>query len=370
MENKKIMVKVGAVALAALMIGGIIGGEIGYTLGRNHSIATGVGGGMVVTIPENDIISLNTTKLSDVEYESNGISPLAETAYTITATVTPANANNAVLDWSVAWQNADEWSNGKTVTDYVTVTTTDDDGLIANVECLQAFGTPIIITVSIRSNPSVYATVAVDYARSVTGITATATGTGGDIVLCADSSWDSQNADVYLSADCVSSSSLSSDYTYHYTYSTVYTIEDTFTLSVTGGVNSYYISELQTYAATNTYYLNDTGVKSIVDTFGTSGVYSFGLIDFTNINASFGVISSGYRNYFNTSSINSFLALMAGFHSSENGVAWRYPIYCLTFEVTGTYSSYTGYCSVGYVDGAFGTAATGIMLDPTEIVFA
>lgn len=72
----------------------------------------------------------------------------------------------------VAFVNPDsEWATGKTVTDYVTVTPTSDGALTVNVECLQAFGEQIVITVVSRDNPLVTATCTIDYAQKITGAT-------------------------------------------------------------------------------------------------------------------------------------------------------------------------------------------------------
>ena len=53
------------------------------------------------------------------------------------------------------------WASGKTVTDYVTVTPTSDGALTANVECKQAFGEQIKVTVTSRENTNVYASCTV-----------------------------------------------------------------------------------------------------------------------------------------------------------------------------------------------------------------
>lgn len=86
-----------------------------------------------------------------------------ESAYLLTATITPATASCA-LDWSVAWQDGNSaWANGKSVTEYVTITPTSDGALTANVACLKAFAEPIVIKAVVRNDADVYATCVVDY---------------------------------------------------------------------------------------------------------------------------------------------------------------------------------------------------------------
>lgn len=128
-------------------------------------------GGMQIGESVGNGISLMSAKIAAADYEEYGISPLAESAQQLTATITPANATNKEVDWSVAWVNASSaWANGKTVTDYVTVTPTSDGALTANVECKQAFGEQVVVTVTSRQNTEASATATVDYAKRVISV--------------------------------------------------------------------------------------------------------------------------------------------------------------------------------------------------------
>lgn len=83
--------------------------------------------------------------VSSAPLASNGDSA---TSKTLTATVSPINATNKLVDWSIAWSNP---SKTETVTDYVTVTPTYDGSTTATVTCLKAFGSDkITITVTTR----------------------------------------------------------------------------------------------------------------------------------------------------------------------------------------------------------------------------
>lgn len=67
---------------------------------------------------------------------------------TLTATVTPADATNKLVDWSIAWSNQ---AKTEKVTNYVTVTPTYDGSTVATVTCLQPFGSDqITITITTR----------------------------------------------------------------------------------------------------------------------------------------------------------------------------------------------------------------------------
>lgn len=108
-------------------------------------------GGAELENGESNGISLLNAKIPRAAYAANGISAYADTAFTLTATVTPDDAVNKAVDWSVAFENPEsEWANGKNAADYVKVTPVSDGALTATAACLQAFGERIIITAQVR----------------------------------------------------------------------------------------------------------------------------------------------------------------------------------------------------------------------------
>lgn len=126
--------------------------------------------GMVVGDGIGEEISLMSARIAAADYSEYGVSPLAESAQTVTATVTPSDALNKKVDWSIAWANASSsWAKSKTVTDYVTLTPTSDGAVTATLECLQAFGEQIIITATSRDNSSAKGTCTVDYSQRYLG---------------------------------------------------------------------------------------------------------------------------------------------------------------------------------------------------------
>lgn len=126
-------------------------------------------GGLVVNEPEESGISLMSARIAPEDYAANGVSPLAETAYELTATIIPDNATDKTVDWSVEWVNsAASWATSKTVTDYVTVTPASDGALKATLQGLKAFGEPIKVIVTSRANPNASAECILDYARRIT----------------------------------------------------------------------------------------------------------------------------------------------------------------------------------------------------------
>lgn len=133
--------------------------------------------GAVVGNIESRGISLLSTKLSVDEYAANGVSEDAESAYTLTAMITPSDAANQLVDWSVEFADpTSEWvSSGVAsilgVTAYVTVTPSSDGALTAVVENKMAFGEEIIVKCTSRDNPSAYATATLQYKERIQSYT-------------------------------------------------------------------------------------------------------------------------------------------------------------------------------------------------------
>lgn len=98
-------------------------------------------------------------------------SETASKGVTLTAKVLPEGNPSQAVDWAAEWVNASsEWANGKTVSDYVTVTPLGDGSTTATVACLDGFSEQIIITVTSREYPDISATTTVDFYEQVTDI--------------------------------------------------------------------------------------------------------------------------------------------------------------------------------------------------------
>ena len=115
-------------------------------------------------------VALIRTDIPKELYSDYGIMPIAESAHQLTATVTPTDAINKLVDWSIAWANENSsWAKGKSVTSYVTVTPTSDGAATANVQCLQAFGEQVVVTATVRDAEEYKATCTYDYRQKFLG---------------------------------------------------------------------------------------------------------------------------------------------------------------------------------------------------------
>lgn len=171
-----------ALGLVLILLGGVAGGLLQhhYKWGEDEPTVekpedpTGdnSSGGTEIESGEEKGVKLSVRKLLTSEYEEYGVTALAESAYTLTATVLPADAANKAVDWTIAFKNASsEWASGKTVTEYATVTPSADGALTATVENIAAFGEQITVKATSRDNAEAYATCTVEYLQRTTGYT-------------------------------------------------------------------------------------------------------------------------------------------------------------------------------------------------------
>lgn len=160
-----------AFIVVAVMLAGIICGwfeKKEETEEQSHE--TAMDGGMVVGNAQSGGVALMSARIMSAEYEDYGVNALADTAYTLTATIEPSDATNKSVDYTAAWKNANStWANGKDVADYVTVQQASEGSLNATVTCLQAFGEQVIITCTVTDNIDLKATCTVDYLRKPLG---------------------------------------------------------------------------------------------------------------------------------------------------------------------------------------------------------
>ena len=127
-------------------------------------------GGMVMNeeVVGNGIMLLSTPIPTEL-YDDYGISPIAETAKQLTATITPDNASTQGVTWSVYWKDASSaWAKGKAVSDYVRIQSASQ--LTANIECLQAFGEKVIVSASTIDGTNLSATCECNYIKRVSKV--------------------------------------------------------------------------------------------------------------------------------------------------------------------------------------------------------
>ncbi len=94
----------------------------------------------------------------------------ADTGIKVTSTLVSSTGTEYYdkrCDWTIAFKNASSsWASGKKVTDFVTMTVSEDMQSVA-VACVAPFGEPIVIKAVSRENTSVSATCQLDYVKRI-----------------------------------------------------------------------------------------------------------------------------------------------------------------------------------------------------------
>ncbi len=175
-KQRKSWLAVVGVLLALILVLGIV---LGVTVKRGKAEETpkteapaiAQAGGILETGKEQNGIKLARMIIPVAEYGQYGLSPASvELAMTLTATITPEDATNKAVDWTVEFVDAQsEWASGKTATNYVTATAQTDGALQAVVTCRAAFGEQIAVKVASRADPSKTASCTFDYVKRITG---------------------------------------------------------------------------------------------------------------------------------------------------------------------------------------------------------
>jgi len=170
-------VAVGALALivAALSVLGIWAVRKNKTESMPVDFSRDNGGMIVADSGKNTGIRLMSKQLDVSEYAVNAVSATADSAFVITATITPDTATNQAITCKPAFTNPEsEWATGKTLSDYVT---TSVSSLKITVTCLQPFGEQITLTVASQDNPNAKASCTVDYLKRVSSMSMSLGGT-------------------------------------------------------------------------------------------------------------------------------------------------------------------------------------------------
>ena len=317
-------------------------------------------GGMLIGEGEGAGVSLLSEKIEKADYEAYGVSPLAESAYTLTATVEPANAPDKAVDWSVAFVNpASEWATGKTVTDYVTVTPTSDGALTATVQCLQAFGEQITVTVASRQFSGVNATCTVDFAKKIKS---------ADVHFVRVETQETRDftigdEEIFTFTD-IANNNTAIDETVNISYEDTYTIDENFTQTFKLILNQEYLSALKANAPEHQTYWDFVefteyvfeGDAITLEIYGSTGLMTFFNPENENSNDAF--------RYWLTNGANMDNAINAVLRENPDMY-----LCTLQYEAVGKYSSYTRSTKINIKRSDLTDYISEISLDDSSIIF-
>jgi hypothetical protein len=307
-------------------------------------------------------MTLLSTKISQSEYSTYGVSSNALAAYTLTATITPSNATNKTVAWSVAFSDGTSDVSGTPVTDYVTVEPYGDT-LSAVVSCLSPFAKSIKITCESQSNADVKAECTVDYAKKIENMTAALTNTiiddsGNDpyFVMTTDKVITLAESDLsdirYVTTTDLSAIS------YTPTFNDVYTVDDTFSYTISYKYESKWLNCLQSGG----FSISDmpTEWRSLQYAMASpKGRFYTGLYMGLNSDIGYSLISECQSN---KDTLDAYKTVIANY----GGDVFMY----MRITASGAYSTYTQDYLIAYASGVFSNvSATGIELDSNDVVF-
>ncbi|MBO5046746.1 MAG: hypothetical protein J6C93_07780 [Clostridia bacterium] len=166
-QTRLTWLKATALAVVFLLIGMLLASVILPTK-TEYLVPLKDAGTMVIGSGSGNGMRLSAVAASDEEQTG--------TSQTLTATITPADAIEKQLDWTVEWTENVKFWNGNNVmpenldvTDYVTVTPESDGALTATITNHAQFGTQILVKASVRNKPEIYATCTVDFCLKPSG---------------------------------------------------------------------------------------------------------------------------------------------------------------------------------------------------------
>lgn len=336
--------KIYTAAVSILLAAGIVLGGLAFGLGWVKAApveeTASQQGELILNEPEESGISLMSARIAPEDYAVNGVSPLAETAYTLTATITPEEATDKTVDWSVTWVNSEAaWVNGKTVTDYVTVTPAEDGSLTATAQCLQGFGEQIKITVTSRDNPAAYAECVCDYAQKIQDISLML-GAPGDLY----HTLTPQSMGNYVTNDFTTSGNYSWTVNIDWgsSYDTNYTVTDQDSLTIT---------------------LTPRANVGIVSGLGFSSRVNWKTLAAIDKEAEIpiGFSSLGYVYTFKDST--------ALFDFRDAISAGKNTVFYLDLKITGEYTSYTAIYAIALTPEAYGIAVQDVGISDSNLLY-
>lgn len=170
------------VLAAALLFGS---GVLGYfthkwTKGEAPETTAAGQGGMVIGSSDGYGIALVSAEIPLSQYDEYGIMPAAESAQTVTATLKDYagdllyedDAERVQLTWTLTWKTNSGWGNGKSVAEYVSLSTSENTHT-ATLSCLQPFGEQLVLKAAVKDNDYISNTATVDYRQKYSSWSAT-----------------------------------------------------------------------------------------------------------------------------------------------------------------------------------------------------
>lgn len=179
-SGKAFMTALVAVLMAAVLL--FIGGVLGFFahkdawFGKDETVQAeeddllGAGGMTMPEKVESGYLALMSVSIPSAQFTAASVPDGAESAVTVKATLydyehvelDETALGHVKLNWTLKWKSNSGFAIDKDVNEYVSVAAAQDT-FSATVSCLQPFGQQIVLEVGVEGDPSVTASVSVDY---------------------------------------------------------------------------------------------------------------------------------------------------------------------------------------------------------------
>lgn len=292
-------------------------------------------------------VALAYTNIAQEEFAAYGVAEEAESAMVMTASISPSNATNVNLDWTVSFVNPDsEWATGKTVTDYVTIA--EQSETTAVLTNLKPFGEKIQMTVCVADNTAINAVATCDYIKKITAFS-------DDLVLgnssLVDGAFENYPYKDYNGIKHFTRLGNEGDNTnIPCLYSSAYTVEDTFTFAYDVKFTSAFVEAL---ASIDRLALTCEADTYVTVTTTECFMYSY----HTNSTTSWGASDGVFLHY-----LDAFVEAMA-----EIGVGGR--IGTVRITATGEYGEYMQEYPLVLAEECVTVPVTAVTLDNVNVQF-
>ena len=287
-------------------------------------------------------------------------SATASEGITVTATVQPETAANKNVSWYIGFAEQNEWSTGKTATDYVTVTPNEEDSRIATVVCEQEFGAQIVLTCTSEWDPAITATCTIDYAQSITDVSVKIGNVDVNLGGETEVSVDINNNDTDLGGVIA----------VEYTLSEVYTLAidtnltETLSFTQDGTDKDYFSQHYPSGTSASTYHcdtIEDAEGKTLYFDLRMFDAYNF---SYTSANYATGDYT-GTTTYFRDLDTTRIADLFDTTGYCRDKVLWT-----VQLSIVSEYQTITLESDIIWASIEGHTGVSGIELDPTEIIFS
>ena len=314
---------------------------------------------VAVTEDGKEIASGETVPMQDIIFRT-AQTLMAETgseqdaAVTLTGKLYPEGIGYISAVWSAAWTDStSEWASGKDVSDYITVTQTEENELQASVACLQPIGEQVVIKLTVSNENTLSAECTVDFAQRVTGISLKF----GDVEC--DFSHNLTRVPLQVNENGTAEGGAAD---LSYTTSEVYTVADSFTAAYT-------FEDLQRFAITNSPMGNVSWLAFCDYIIGDNSGYDYSVIE--NYSIADNGLYFGLKFFADNLGLHCFKATRSApnvcevYESGSDAAFWEdlfqkamtnaedgsynylgTHLFDLKVTLTGTYSTYTNFTDV------------------------